>query len=129
MIKQQFDIEEYWKVIVYYDLDYDLFSIVESDLEAAGASLKMIDGVYNSMKDSAKALTFSNHRKHVSIVLFNSHKYIVDYINSLVHEAEHIKQAMLRVYNVEDFGEPPAYTVGYIAMKMYEGFRKLLSLS
>ena len=33
-------------------------------------------------------------------------------------EAEHIKQAMLEVYDVEDEGEAPAYTVGYIAMKI-----------
>ncbi len=36
----------------------------------------------------------------------------IDYINSIVHEAEHIKQAMLKAYRVEDKGEPPAYTIG-----------------
>jgi hypothetical protein len=43
-----------------------------------------------------------------------------------VHEAEHIKQAILEAYNVEDRGEAPAYTVGYIVKRMYEVFVKLI---
>ena len=129
MIKQQFHIEHYWKVIVYYSLDYDLFSIVETDLKAAGATKRMIDRIHYSLRHNAKAVTFSNYNEHISIVLFNPHKNILDYISSLVHEAEHVKQAMLHVYDVEDMGEPPAYTVGYIAMKMYDVFQKLLKIS
>ena len=41
-----------------------------------------------------------------------------DYINSIIHEAEHVKQHMLKAYDVVDEGEPSAYTVGYIAMRM-----------
>ena len=48
----------------------------------------------------------------------NEHKTIEDYINSIVHEAEHVKQAMLKAYKVDDSGEPPAYTIGFIVMKM-----------
>ena len=66
----------------------------------------------------AKAVTVSNIHKHISIVLFNKHDDTLDYVNSIVHEAEHIKQAMLKAYNVKDYGEPPAYTIGYLAMKM-----------
>ena len=66
----------------------------------------------------AKAVTLSNRLLHISVVVFNKHKDKLDYINSIVHEAEHIKQHMLKAYNVDDEGEPPAYTVGYIAMKM-----------
>ena len=46
-----------------------------------------------------------------------------DYLNSIIHEAEHIKQAMLKAYDVDDIGEPPAYTIGYLVMKMYEVFK------
>ena len=52
---------------------------------------------------------------------------IEDYINSLVHEAEHIKQAMLRAYKVRDTGENPAYTVGYLVMRMRQVFKEILT--
>ena len=62
------------------------------------------------------------------MVLFNTHDTIEDYLNTIVHEAEHIKQAMLKAYNVNDIGEPPAYTIGYIVMRMYRVFRKFLQI-
>ena len=74
----------------------------------------------------AKACTYSLLDKHVSIVLLNSHDYKVDYINSIIHEAEHVKQAMLEAYNVKDTGEPPAYTIGYLVERMYRVFKSLL---
>ena len=51
-------------------------------------------------------------------MLFNKHKSNIDFINSIIHESEHIKQSILAVYNIDDIGEPPAYTVGYIATQL-----------
>lgn len=73
----------------------------------------------------AKAVTYNSIEKHMSIVLFNRHRNQTDYINSIVHEAEHIKQAMLEAYKVEDVGEPPAYTIGYLVGRMWKVYHKL----
>jgi hypothetical protein len=62
----------------------------------------------------------------VSIVLFEIPDSREDFINSVVHEAEHIKQAMLEVYNVDDRGEAPAYTIGYIIERMFSVFKYLI---
>ena len=118
MIKQTIDIESYWKVIVYYNVDYNFFNDIVLELKAIGSPVEKIDDIYYNLKTKAKAVTCSNIKKHISIVLFNNHKNNYDYINSIVHEAEHIKQHMLKAYNVIDKGEAPAYTVGYIVMRM-----------
>ena len=119
MIKQEFNVKHYWKVIVYHNVDYNLFYYIEKDFYNADCSKKVIDRIYNNMsRHKTKAVTISNINLHISIVLINNHKSYYDYINSIVHEAEHIKQAMLKAYKVEDYGEPPAYTIGYLAMKM-----------
>lgn len=70
------------------------------------------------MTTDAKAFTFSNIDLGISIVGFNRHINRYDYIDSIVHESEHIKQAMLRAYNIHDSGEPPAYTIGYLVSQM-----------
>lgn len=120
MIKQVFDIEDYWKVIVYYDIDFRYFSSIVKDLVAADSSNELIIEAYHMLKSGeAKAATFSNIHMHISIVLFNIHNSKEDYLNSIVHEAEHVKQAMLKAYNVEDKGESPAYTIGHILSRMY----------
>jgi hypothetical protein len=42
-----------------------------------------------------------------------------------VHEAEHVKQALLRAYSVDDIGENAAYTIGYIVSRMYSIFKNI----
>ena len=127
MIRQEFSVESYWKVIVYYNLDYGLFNIVSHTLLEAGADKDTIEDIYHHMSSyKAKAVTYSNYSRHISVVLFNRHNSMADFINSIVHEAEHIKQAILTVYGVDDIGEPPAYTIGFLVMKMYYIFRRLI---
>lgn len=121
MTKQKFNIENYWSVIIYWDVDYDLFHYIASDLNTIGFSDTAVKEVKDTMESGrAKAVTCSNN--YTSIVLFNKHKSITDYINSMVHEAVHIKQAMLKAYRVKDEGEAPAYTMGYLVGRMWEVF-------
>lgn len=127
MIKQSFTIRSYWEVVVYYDLDYHFFDNIAKGLKDIGASNIAIRHLYKEMYyGKAKAVTFSNLKKHISYVLFNVHKTRQDYIDSIVHEAEHVKQAVLKHYDVEDEGEDAAYTIGYIVGQMYKGFYTLM---
>lgn len=119
MIKQYINIDNYWKVVVYYNINYNLFDYIVEDLNNINTSTKTIINIYKNMSTrKAKAVTISNIKHKRSVVLFNTHKSFSDYINSIIHEAEHIKQAMLKAYNVDDKGEAPAYTIGFIVMKM-----------
>ena len=124
MIRQQFCVEHYWEVVVYWDVDYHFFSFIWDEIRDMGVMRKNVEEMRKMMESGkAKAVTISSTRKHKSIVLFNKHETLKDYLNSVVHEAEHIKQAMLRAYDVEDEGEPPAYTIGYLVMKLFEVFK------
>ena len=120
MIKQIINIDNYCEVIVYYDIDYNFFNDIVKELNYLNAPVEEIDKIYYTMKYKAKAFTYSNLKYRVSIVGFNKHFDKYDYINSIIHKAEHVKQHMLRSYKVIDEGEPPAYTVGYVAMKMLQ---------
>lgn len=126
MIKHSIDIDSYWKVIVYFNVNYNLFHYVLEDLRRTNISKRKLRRLYYNMSNGlAKGVTVSNIEKHISVVLFNPHRERYDYINSIAHEAEHIKQDMLRAYNVEDSGEPPAYTIGYLVMKMLMLFNNI----
>ena len=120
MIKQIINIDNYWEVIVYYDIDYNFFNDIVKELNYLNAPVEEIDKIYYTMKYKAKAFTYSNLKYRVSIVGFNKHFDKYDYINSIIHEVEHVKQHMLKFYKVLDEGEPPAYTVGYVATKMLQ---------
>ena len=120
MIKRIININNYWKVIVYYNIDYNFFDYVENDLLYYGTPVESIKRIYHNMRTTAKAFTYSNDKYRISIVGFNIHFDKYDYINSIVHEAEHIKQAMLDYYNKPEEGENAAYTIAYIATKMLQ---------
>lgn len=123
MIRKTINIDSYWKVIVYFNVNYNFFHVINEDLKEIGCSKKLIKDVhYNMSNYYAKAVTITNIYYKTSIVLFNKHKTVNDYINSIIHEAEHIKQSMLEAYDIKDEGEKPAYTVGYIGMKLIELF-------
>lgn len=119
------NVENYWRVIVYFDIDYDSFDIISEDLAHYFCPEEEINSIWNHINIDAKAFTFSNINMKISIVGFNEHKNKYDYINSIVHECEHIKQSMLKAYYVNDSGEPPAYTIGYLVSKMLSLNNKL----
>lgn len=128
MIKQTIDINGYWKIIVYYNVNYNLFYIIKRELRYVGTPVERVHSIYNNMlKERAKAVTVSSINNNTSIVLFNKHKRMDDYISSIVHEAEHIKESMLYKYNVNNYGEPPAYTIGYIVKCMFNVFINYVS--
>lgn len=127
MIRQVINVDNKWKVIVYYNIDYNLFHYVADELRGVGMKERGIQRIaYLSFTGEVKAFTVSDCVRRISIVGFNNHKTVGDYINSIVHEAEHVKQAMLKSYNVEDEGEPPAYTIGFLVMKMMKVFKKVI---
>lgn len=127
MIKQVFDIESYWKVIVIWSIDYNFFDEVALEMRMISISEDVINEVWKTLSSrEAQAVTCNNIQQHISIIIFNTHTSEADYINSIVHEATHVMQAMLKGYNIDNEGEPPAYTIGYIVMKMYEVFRKFI---
>lgn len=121
MIKKVFNIEDKWKVIVYYNIDYNLFSYIADDIYNLGMSNKLVNRVYKMMKSGrAKAVTISSPVKKCSIVAFNPAKSDYDLINSIAHEAVHVMEAMLNYYDVNIEGEPPAYTIGHLVQIMLQ---------
>ena len=73
MIKRIININNYWKVIVYYNIDYNFFDYVENDLLYYGTPVESIKRIYHNMRTNAKAFTYSNFKYRVSIVRFNKH--------------------------------------------------------
>lgn len=121
MIKKVFNIDNKWKVIVYYNIDYNLFSYIEDDIYNLGMNNKLVNRVYKMMKSGrAKAVTISSPVKKCSIVGFNFTNSKYDLINSIVHEGVHVMEAMLNYYDIGVTGESPAYTLGYLVQIMIQ---------
>lgn len=121
MIKKIFNINNKWKVIVYYNIDYNLFAYMAKDIRNLGLKDSSIYRIYKMLRSGrAKAVTISSPVKKCSIVAFNPTDNTYDLINSIAHEAVHVMEAMLNYYEIDIKDEPPAYTVGHLVRIMMQ---------
>lgn len=100
MIRQDIDVEGYWKIIV----------------------------VYNApLGNRDVGFTHSDYKKKTSIVGIASTSSQEQFMNTLVHEAKHVQSHICDYYNVPENGEQAAYLIGYIVQKMHRVFRDMIN--
>lgn len=131
MVKQIINVEGYWRVIVYYNVSYNSFYFILKDsikyFSKYSSPVKEVrNALLQIVKNTAKGVTISSIKDKVSIVIIGIHNNCIDFISTVVHEAEHIKQSMLYKYKVDDKDEPPAYTIGYLVSQMYKCYSRYI---
>lgn len=99
MIRQDIDVEGYWRIIV----------------------------VYNAPLGSKDVgFTYSNFTKKTSIVGIAATSSQEQFLNTLVHEAKHVQSHICNYYNVSEEGEQAAYLIGYIVQRMHRVFKNFI---
>jgi len=96
MIRQDIDINGYWKITVTYN-------------------------VWLSERDTG--FTYTDFNKKKSIVGISLTTAPEQFFNTLVHEAKHVQSHICMYYNVKEDSEAAAYLIGYIIQKMYKCFK------
>ena len=99
MIRQDIDVEGYWKIIVVY-------------------------GAYLGKQNTG--FTYTNLDKRTSIVGISSTSSYEQFMNTIVHEAKHVQSHICEYYNVPEDSEEAAYLIGYIVQKMYRVFKDII---
>ncbi len=100
MIRQDIDVEGYWKIIV----------------------------VYNApLGNKDVGFTYTSPRKKTSIVGIAATSSQEEFLNTIVHEAKHVQSHICNYYNVPEDGEQAAYLIGYIVQKMHRVFKNMIS--
>ena len=126
MIKSTIDVAGYWSIVLFVDVDYDRFDIIESALTNILAPISVIDEIYDKISykyDSG--VTFTNSDFRNSVVCINKTTSREELINTITHEADHIQDDICDYYNVPLDSEQAAYLIGYLVGKMYYNSRTL----
>jgi len=100
MIRQDIDVEGYWKIIV----------------------------IYNAPLGNNKdvGFTYTDKRKKQSIVGISKTTNTEQLVNTIIHEAKHVQSHICDYYEVPEDGEQAAYLIGYIVQKMYGVFKRFI---
>lgn len=99
MIRQDIDINGYWKIIVLYN-------------------------VYLGKKDTG--FTYTNSNKKTSIIGIADTTNQEQFLNTIVHEAKHAQSHICSYYKVPEDSEEAAYLIGYIVQKMHRVFKEMI---
>lgn len=99
MTRQDIDIDEYWKVIVVYNVEL---------------------GEFNA------GFTQTDFTKRRSIVGIGKATSKEQFFNTIVHEAKHVQSHICKYYKVDEDSEDAAYLIGYIIQKMYSTFKNMI---
>ena len=126
MIKSIIDIAGYWSIVLFVDVDYDDFNIIESALTDILAPISVIDEIYNKISyEFNSGVTFTNSDFRTSVVCINKATSREELINTISHEADHVQDDICDYYNVPLDSEQAAYLIGYLVGKMYYQSRRL----
>lgn len=98
-LTQSIDINGYWTVYICYNIDL---------------------GELNS------GFTATDYSKRMSVVAIGLTTSKREFINTIVHEAKHVQSNICKYYDVPEDDEDAAYLIGYLVMKMYNRFKKLV---
>ena len=126
MIKSIINIRRYWSIVLFVDVDYDRYDIVESALTDVLAPISVIDNIYNKIAYKFDCgVTYSNSKLRTSVVCINKTTSREELMNTISHEADHVQNDICKYYDVPLDSEDAAYLIGYIVGKMYYSSRTL----
>ena len=100
MIRQDIDVEGYWKIIVVYN-------------------------AYLGQENTG--FTYTDFNKRKSIVGIAPTSSQEGFLNTIVHEAKHVQSHICKYYGVKEDTEKAACLIGYIVQKMHRVFRYMIS--
>ena len=126
MIKSTINVAGYWSIVLFVDIDYDNFDIIESALTDILAPISVIDKIYNKISYKLNSgVTFTNSNYKTSVVCINKASSREELINTISHEADHVQDDICKYYDVPLDSEQAAYLIGYLVGKMYYHSRRL----
>lgn len=126
MIRSVINVKGYWSIVLFINVDYDRFDIIEDALTDILAPISIIDEIYDKIGYKRNSgVTYTNFDFKTSVVCINKTSDREELMNTISHEADHVQAAICKYYNIPLDSEDAAYLIGYLVSKIYYYSRKL----
>ena len=126
MTTQHLSIEGYWNVTVVYDVWPSDLQEVARLMRRVGASQKMIDEAAENLSGWNAGYTLTAFGWQESIVFIGRATSLREFLNTAIHEVDHVQDQVAEYYGVELGTEQAAYLQGYIGGRLLEYIIKLI---
>lgn len=129
MIKQDIYLKEYkWDLIVFYNTDINNLEYIINTLKEIGISKRDLNLAYKNII-SGKINTgfiYTNFDKRKTLITIGKTNSKEEFINTVVHEANHLQSHIASYYDLNEKGEEVSYLIGDIVKQMYKVFKKII---
>ena len=109
-----------WSILVYYNINQGDFEEVEDSLRQFGCPTEDIEDIYETLRNKNTGFTVSDERKRMSIIGIGTASSRAQFLNTLIHEIDHVQSHICDYYNVDMNSEQAAYLIGYIGQQTYK---------
>lgn len=121
--KQQFKIKKYdWTVTIYYTVDEQQKTEIVTELKELqpdrGTFEKLERNLMNSELDTG--FIYSNFYKQVSLIVIHKASSIGEFVNTFVHEKNHLEMHMCEALDINPYSEEAAVLSGELAMQILD---------
>ena len=114
MTKHYIDIEGAWAFILAYNIGLGDLDELASWLEALGADDESITKACRVALGTNSRFTFSNDNLRMSVMAISEASSVEQWLDTLVHEIDHLQKTICDYYDVALGTEESAYLQGYI---------------
>lgn len=123
MHQRYIDIADRWAIVFCYDITLFDTDDIASMLEALGCDERKIRRATSVILGTNKGFTYSNDEARMSLVCISHASSIEQWWDSVVHEIDHVQDAICWHYDVPLGSESAAYLQGYIMRKIIQAIR------
>lgn len=115
-----------WNVLIYYNVHEEDFVEVRDSLRQLDCPTQDINKAFKVLTKKNTGFTFSNSEYKMSIVCIGSATKVEEFVNTVIHEAKHVQSHICSYYDIPENGETAAYLIGYLVLRMYRFFAKIV---
>ena len=126
MIRDYLDIDSHWGILAYYDATPSDFSQLGPILREFGCPEQEIEKAWRTLHRPNKAFVWNAPWTRMSVMVVSPVTHPAQFLNSFMHETDHLQDAILSYYRVPQGTEDAAYLQGYIGQIAYDAILPLL---
>lgn len=120
-LKQQFTIRKYdWDVTIYYTVDEEQKTKIVTELKELQPDKETFEKLERNLMNAEldTGFIYSSFYKKRSIIVVHKASSVGEFVNTFVHEKNHLEMHMCEALDINPYSEEAAVLSGEIAMQM-----------
>ena len=120
MVTKYVDIDGKWGVLINYNYDETDYIDIEAVLRSFGMSYRNIDMSLKILSTFNSGMAISSDDLRMTSIYISKATSNAQWWSTCVHELKHCSDAIISYYGEELDGEPSAYTIGYLMLRVVQ---------